>query len=156
MTIFNQWVLWGCSWGLSERSWAALSASGRGIGPLSGPHFSLVGDLGPLLAPLHAVLGSSCDLCERSWGGVGGLDNFWSIWGRSWLLRESLKTVLGRCGRSWHATGLKNGSGSLTPPHLPSSLHINALLYLCHPPPTHEKGPNRYPRLPVGNGDSER
>ena len=78
-------AVWGRSWVLSWRSWAALGA--------------YVGGLGRLLRPMWAVLGLSWGLCWRSWavpgayvGGLGPLlGPMLAVLGRSW----------GLCWRSW-------------------------------------------------------
>ena len=52
-----------------------------------------MGVLGPLLAPLRAVLG-------RNWGPAGGLRPFWGLCGRSWTVLMPLWAVLAVLGAS--------------------------------------------------------
>ena len=63
------WVILGRSWGLCERSWAALVAFVGGLGLLLG----LCGPSGSLLGPILGILGRSWGLLGAYVGGPGPL-----------------------------------------------------------------------------------
>ena len=89
-----------------------------GLGPLSAPMLAVLGPLGtyvggpgPLLGML-AVLGRSWDLCWLSWGGlgtyVGGPGPLLGLYGRSWAALGAYVGGLGPLlGPMWAVWGRK-------------------------------------------------
>ena len=90
-------AVWGRSWGLCWRSWAALGAYVGGLGPKNVKNTAtfehvLISEEGARSALSGAVLGRAWGLCGRSWAALRGL-----CW-RSWAALGAYLRDLGLAG----------------------------------------------------------